>query len=802
MQSFEGISVVGDSTEGIMPIAKRKSGKASDDILIVCVPYGTREVMLSEGKNPPKGLMNDAQRYTGYLRDAICDIEDSTSLVRVYPPNRDDEALARRDFENLSERPVVYVAFFEQGEGNHSVRLKALESKAVRRNANYKAKYVVYVGETNDIVRRTDQHLIRRSDESFGGYNVTVFEEDGDYSANHGERFDADSVIQKAVKKDIDVKQLIVWDTYFTKSMTLDIENKFIDYFMALDDVYLLNGRGNPQRSYYKSEEMDRVCSALWQKLSLFNEDLFPPEADIWNSDLYKISPFHSLSKEQSTAVNDICDVTADILENQRFGRPDKYQGHLIVVEGASGTGKSIVLSTLFVRLSEMIREIEGDGQSRRNKVALIVNNEEQLALYKNLAIKVGLMRTLHGKDRCVFRATEFIHLFNPVNGKEDNRPDVVLVDEAHLLYTQNVFQAYNADEGNTGNQLHDILLSAKVVIAVFDPEQCMKYSQVWPKEELEALLVDPLVNNRRRGSITSRATELRLPGSLLNINGVDSFDTRHIRLTDQFRMDACPETIEWIDRLADTSTRSKDLTPIPEDDSRRHRTSGIEPLPYDIRVYSSPFMVCKAIDARAREIEEKHEKASKGGSKLKQTSSLCRVLATYDWSYSPADHSGSVDLYLINDGDGEHRWTMPENGKTPQEFAGRDESHFSRPWNYAGPDGKAKGKKLWASDSDKEGEVGSYFSIQGFDLNYAGVIIGPSIRIRDGRICVDASKSTDNAVRQARGELRDQLVMQQLKVLLRRGIHGLYLFAVDPELQRVLEDAARESGKLDLVDW
>lgn len=46
-----------------------------------------------------------------------------------------------------------------------------------------------------------------------------------------------------------------------------------------------------------------------------------------------------------------------------------------------------------------------------------------------------------------------------------------------------------------------------------------------------------------------------------------------------------------------------------------------------------------------------------------------------------------------------------------------------------------------------------------------------------------------------------DQLVLQQLKVFLQRGIHGLYLFAVDPELQAALERSAVASDRLDLDD-
>ncbi|AEX77669.1 DNA/RNA helicase domain-containing protein [Corynebacterium diphtheriae] len=47
-----------------------------------------------------------------------------------------------------------------------------------------------------------------------------------------------------------------------------------------------------------------------------------------------------------------------------------------------------------------------------------------------------------------------------------------------------------------------------------------------------------------------------------------------------------------------------------------------------------------------------------------------------------------------------------------------------------------SKNKELsWAEKPHTINEVGSIFTIQGFDLNYAGVIIGPSVQYRDGKI-------------------------------------------------------------------
>ncbi|MFR8313475.1 MAG: DNA/RNA helicase domain-containing protein [Ruminococcus sp.] len=51
-------------------------------------------------------------------------------------------------------------------------------------------------------------------------------------------------------------------------------------------------------------------------------------------------------------------------------------------------------------------------------------------------------------------------------------------------------------------------------------------------------------------------------------------------------------------------------------------------------------------------------------------------------------------------------------------------------------PKQKRYNKKLaWAEQKQTIGEVGSTFTIQGFDLNYAGVILGPSVKYKDGRV-------------------------------------------------------------------
>jgi hypothetical protein len=72
----------------------------------------------------------------------------------------------------------------------------------------------------------------------------------------------------------------------------------------------------------------------------------------------------------------------------------------------------------------------------------------------------------------------------------------------------------------------------------------------------------------------------------------------------------------------------------------------------------------------------------------------------------------------------------------------------WRKPWNYElkselTPKEQRAIKNLsWAEQSHTINEVGSTFSIQGFDLNYAGVILGPSVKYRNGKIIFDPNES------------------------------------------------------------
>jgi DUF2075 family protein len=106
--------------------------------------------------------------------------------------------------------------------------------------------------------------------------------------------------------------------------------------------------------------------------------------------------------------------------------------------------------------------------------------------------------------------------------------------------------------------------------------------------------------------------------------------------------------------------------------------------------------------------------------------------------------------------------------------------------WNRA--------QKDWVSSEVSPDEVGSIHTVQGYDLNYCGVIIGRDLqfdsveqRITFSRDNYRDTKGKENNVKLGYFPTDEDLlkyVKQIYRVLLTRGIRGTYIYIVDPELR------------------
>lgn len=529
--------------------------------------------------------------------------------------------------------------------------------------------FEVYVGESNDIFKRTRQHYDAASDKS---------------------RWQS-----KLLEKDASL--FIIGHEHFNKSLTLDIENRLMHYMMSVDRVkHVHNLRDNPQTSYYPMEELDDIFSKIWRGLRKENKDLFPTESAIKDSAIYKASPLHKLTKEQEKARDLIIQKVSKALEN-------KETRQLIFIDGEAGTGKTVLNSSTFYELY-----CQAEENNRNLKCFLLVNHDEQITVYEQIAEKLGLIEKY---GQVVSKPTTFIN-----NHSKDEPVDIAFVDEAHLLLTQGK-QSYRGK-----NQLNDIMDRARVTVVMFDENQILTTEQFW-----EAQILEQYRNQAK-------------------------LEENHIVLKKQLRMQADPATMDWIDSF----TKERRVKKIPN-------TFG----GYAIKIFDDPELLDLEIQRRAQESD----------------SALSRVIATYDWQYS-SNHKmeDQVMKYwevLIG------KWHKPWNRELESELSKKEKRDI-------------KGL-AWAEQPQTINEVGSTSTIQGFDLNYAGVILGPSVKYRDGKIIFDPTASkNEKAVRNrtlsdgTKQKFGETLIQHEVRVLMTRGVNGMYIYACDPELRAALLEAAK----------
>ena len=213
------------------------------------------------------------------------------------------------------------------------------------------------------------------------------------------------------------------------------------------------------------------------------------------------------------------------------------------------------------------------------------------------------------------------------------------------------------------------------------------------------------------------------------------------IELRNQMRIKANPKTVNWIRSIID-DCEIKKLTKDKQ---------------YDIRIFDSPFELQKAIKLKNKD----------------QKLGISRLVATYDWTYVEEKKKQDRPKWFVEIGD------------------------WKAPWNQQIKPEKKDAKLSWIEQPQTIDEIGSTFTVQGFDLNYAGVIIGPSVKYRNGKIMFDISESKNKGAVQNRklenGEMKnfgEDLLKNELNVLLTRGVNGLYIYAVDEELQEALKEA------------
>jgi uncharacterized protein len=129
----------------------------------------------------------------------------------------------------------------------------------------------------------------------------------------------------------------------------------------------------------------------------------------------------------------------------------------------------------------------------------------------------------------------------------------------------------------------------------------------------------------------------------------------------------------------------------------------------------------------------------------------------------------------------------------------------WSRPWNVRSDRsvGDAPGSPFWATDPNGFGQVGCVYTAQGFEYEWSGVIIGPDLVARDGRLVTNRDEFKDPNFRSRRtvsDSEADRLIRNTYKVLMTRGMRGTIIYAADPETRALLADLVHVHRGLETI--
>lgn len=572
--------------------------------------------------------------------------------------------------------------------------------------------YSIYIGETNDIVQRTREHWnaakIPKAKRKKGNWQYHMLED-----------------------VDVDGNQVIPTVFFFGhklfhKSLTLDIENRLIDYCYAMETANIYNGRTNPQGFYSGDEDLDAIFSMIWKALRKAIPDLFMSETNIQKSAIFKASPNHKLTEDQKKAKQLIIDRTVDAMLTGKIGQ-------LVFVEGEAGTGKTVLTTSTFYEIlnNELLQDLD-------LKCFMLINHEEQRIVYNNIA------RKIIGDDSIIQNPTSFLKAHSIINEKEkrydpdpNNIADIVFVDEAHLLWNSNN-QAY--DKKFLMPQLDEIIKRARVTVIMFDENQFLHKGQFFTLDYMKQ---------------KKKLSEEQGPDPKNHL-------WNHIKLDYQLRMNCSLDTTEWIDNI----TKELKICPLPLN------ANGEDKKGYVIKIFDDPAVMHNEI-------------LQKAGPEEKETQ-LSRLIGTMDWQYINSCQPENKKYWEVQIGD----WSLPWNEQTYWMDIYPKQSKRERK-RYAMLD--------WAEKPHARYEVGTTFTIQGFDLAYVGVILGPSVRYdkENKKIWFDEQYRTQDYMKGYRTladgssiNVTSIISKHELRVLMTRGTKGLFIYACDPDLREALQQS------------
>jgi hypothetical protein len=207
--------------------------------------------------------------------------------------------------------------------------------------------------------------------------------------------------------------------------------------------------------------------------------------------------------------------------------------------------------------------------------------------------------------------------------------------------------------------------------------------------------------------------------------------EVTELQLSSQFRCNGSDGYLAWLDHTLEV---------------RETANPDLDTAEYDFRVFDNPAELHALIEQKNR------------------SNNRSRVVAGYCWTWPSKKNPEAWDIDLPAF-DYRRRWNLDKDGS------------------------------LWIVTPGSVEQVGCIHTCQGLELDYVGVIIGPDLVYRDGRIVSDARRraSSDQSVKGLKAllkaeparaaQLADAIVKNTYRTLMTRGMKGCYVYCTDAAL-------------------
>ncbi|MDB1144961.1 MAG: DUF2075 domain-containing protein [Alcaligenaceae bacterium] len=352
-----------------------------------------------------------------------------------------------------------------------------------------------YIGETTNILSRLGQHLTNQEKKKL-----------------------------KNVK--------VILSPFFNKSAVLDIESSLIQHMLADNQFKLLNGNdGILNHYYYQKPEYEQMFKDIWKNLKfekLVKNDLL----NLQNSDLFKYSPYKSLSEDQYHAIKRYLSIL------------DEQDAIPTLIQGSAGTGKTILAVYLVKLLLSDIGSDDLEGNfTERPLIELAQKVKLKLKGDKD-EVKVALVVPMTSLRKTLKKVFKSIHGLSPKmvigpNEVKSDYYDLLIVDEAHRLKRRKNITGYAEFDktnrhfglGKDGTELDWIMRSSKYQLFFYDANQSIRPTDI-EKEKFEQLKnISVVMNLQSQMRAQGGDDYIKFVDSLLNNRDVQPWQSANYEL-------------------------------------------------------------------------------------------------------------------------------------------------------------------------------------------------------------------------------------------------------------------------------